>query len=257
MKDFHEIAKENANLLDSEIRNLENSHWDWGKRIYKDFWNHVKEINVLFKNTKPLLIEDREKLWNKFGNICNEVRIRQNNESLDRKVESNLHFEDIMSLIISSRVNTLFGFDTPDIEEMKRLGNLLKEAGVKLSENKNKMLATHKQECFNEIKEIRREHDAWWEELKRYKQHRKDDFNNKVRDNLDKNHEKHRNATNTLEKLKDHRYQLQNEIDSAWTDNFKDRAYGWLSETEDKICDIEQYIEKLEDWISEDEAKLR
>jgi hypothetical protein len=33
MKDNHDIAKENANLLDSEIRSLENSHWSWGERI--------------------------------------------------------------------------------------------------------------------------------------------------------------------------------------------------------------------------------
>jgi hypothetical protein len=196
-------------------------------------------------------------LWNRFGNICNEVRIRQSSESLDRKVESKSHYEDIISLINSSKVNTFFGFDSPDIEEMKRLGNLLKRAGELLSENKHRMLATHKQECFNEIKEVRKEHDAWWEGLKRNKQHKKDNFNTSVRANLDKNYEKHRKATQTLERLKDHRYKLQNDIDSAWSDSFKDRAYGWLSETEDKICDIERFIVKLEDWISEDEAKLR
>ncbi|MBN1638688.1 MAG: hypothetical protein JW866_06965 [Ignavibacteriales bacterium] len=256
MKDNNNIAKENANLLDNEITSLQNSHWSWGERIYKDFWNHVKEINKLFKSTRPLLKEDREMLWNRLGNICNEARIRQSNESTERKVESKSHYEDIMSLISSSRVNTFFGFDTPDIEEMKRLGNMLKRASKKLSENKHRMLPKHKQECFNEIQEVRKKHDAWWEGLKENRQHKKNDFKLRVRENLDKNYDRHRKATQTLERLKDHRYKLKNDIDSAWSDSFKDRAYGWLAETEGKISDIERFIGKLEEWILEDETKL-
>lgn len=78
-----------------------------------------------------------------------------------------------------------------------------------------------------------------------------------MRKNLDTNYERHRKATQTLERLKDHRDKLQNDIDPAWNDDFRDRAYEWLSETEDKISDIEDFIAKLEDWISEDEDKLR
>lgn len=257
LNDYHNNAKENANYLDSEIRSLENGHWSWGERMYKDFWSHVKEINRIFKNTKPILKEDRERLWSRFTDICNEVKIRQNSEFLERTVKSDSYYGDIMALVNSSHVNTFFGFDTPDIEEMKRLGSLLKRAGEKLSENKNKMLAKHKQECFNEIKAVREEHDAWWQDLKKNKQHKKDDFNTRVRENLDKNYEKHRKATQTLERLRDHKYKLHNDIDSAWSDSFKDRAYDWLSETENKISDVENFIKKLDDWISEDEAKLR
>jgi len=139
---------------------------------------------------------------------------------------------------------------------MKRLGRLLREAGNKLSENKHKMIAEHKQICFNEINEIRNQHDLWWEDLKRNKENKKENYKNNARENLEKNNEKLRKATNALEKLKEHRNKTQNDIDSAWNDNFRDRAYEWLSETEEKISDIEQYIEKIEDWISEDEAKL-
>lgn len=162
-----------------------------------------------------------------------------------------------MSLINNSRVNTFFGFEPPNIEEMKRLGSLLKNAGEKLSENKHNMLVSHKQDCFNEIKKVRNEHDAWWEKLKKNKRYKRDDFNSRIRNNLDKNYEKHRKAKQTLERLKVHREKLQNDIDSAWSMSFKDRAYEWLSDTENRINDIVSFIGKLEEWISEDEAKLR
>lgn len=168
-------SKENAEYLESEISRLEYSHWDTGlrNRIYKDFWNHVKEINELFKNTKPILKEDRERLWNRFSDICNNAKIEQNKEASEKEVISRSCYDDIMDLIDSSRVKTGFLFDEPDIKEMKRLVSLLKKAGEKLSENKYKMIAEHKQECFNEIKDVRSEHDIYWEELKRNKRQKK------------------------------------------------------------------------------------
>jgi len=57
--------------------------------------------------------------------------------------------------------------------------------------------------------------------------------------------------------MRNHADDLRDKISSAWNDDFRDRAYGWLSETEDKIRDIEDSIQRIEDWIREDEEKLR
>ena len=205
-------SKSNADLIEKEIFDLKIGHWSFGERIYKDFWSHVKEINSMFKDMKPLFREDRERLWQHFGEICNEVRLIQTKEFSDREFKSETYFDDIMELIKDSRINTLFGFDMPDIEEMKRLGNLLKRAGDKLSEKKHQMTAKHKQECFQEIKEVRSAHDSWWEDLKGHKQNRREDYSERIKENLNKNIGKHKTATITLEKLKDHREDLQDKI---------------------------------------------
>ncbi|MBK8664218.1 MAG: hypothetical protein IPN18_21440 [Ignavibacteriales bacterium] len=74
MKEYLDKAKNNATNIDTEIRLLENSHWSFGIRIYKDFWSHVKAINEMFKNTKPILKEDRDRLWERFTYIYNDVK---------------------------------------------------------------------------------------------------------------------------------------------------------------------------------------
>ena len=257
MKEYLDKAKNNATNIDTEIRLLENSHWSFGIRIYKDFWSHVKAINEMFKNTKPILKEDRDRFWERFTYICNDVKRQQNNEYIEREIKSKSYYEDIMRLIRSSYVNTFFGFDTIDIEKMHMYGNFLRKASEMLSEHKDKMTAKHKQECFNEIQNVRKNHDAWWKALKIERQQKKEAFISRVRDNLEKNLEKHRKAAQTLEKLRDQRQKLQNDIASAWSDNFRDKVYRWLTENDERMRDVERYIEKLEIWIAEDESKLR
>ena len=49
---------------------------------------------------------------------------------------------------------------------------------------------------------------------------------------------------------------LKDKISSAYNDGWKDKAYGWLSELEDKISNTEDHLRRLEEWIREDEDKL-
>ena len=63
------------------------------------------------------------------------------------------------------------------------------------------------------------------------------DFKRRVQANLDKNYQRHKKATTELCRLTD----LQ---------------APWLQET-GKVNDIKQWISKLEDWIREDERKLK
>ncbi|MBK8664219.1 MAG: hypothetical protein IPN18_21445 [Ignavibacteriales bacterium] len=69
---------------------------------------------------------------------------------------------------------------------MHMYGNFLRKASEMLSEHKDKMTAKHKQECFNEIQNVRKNHDAWWKALKIERQQKKEAFISRVRDNLEK-----------------------------------------------------------------------
>jgi predicted nucleic acid-binding Zn-ribbon protein len=126
-----------------------------------------------------------------------------------------------------------------------------------LSKYKEEMFGEHKQECFQLIGEIREIHDRWWSDLKQHKSKKHSEFQERVRRNIQKNQERHRKATEALERMRSKASELQDKINSAWNDEFRSRAYGWLSETEDKIRDIENSIYQIEEWIREDEQKLR
>jgi len=257
MGGFDEGARANARAIESEIQSLSSGHWDWFKRQYKDFWAHARQISHMFKTLKPLRREDRERLWDKFSTVCEEAKRKQRSEHEDRKFKSEQHRNDIIREAESARPCSLFGFAPPDVQEMKALGRVLRNASSMLSNYKKEMFGEHKQECFERIQEIRHVHDAWWGELKRHRSRRREEFQQRVRANLEKNCERHRKATDALRRMRNHADDLRDKISSAWNDDFRDRAYGWLSETEDKIRDIEDSIQRIEDWIREDEEKLR
>jgi len=257
MARFGEEAKANARAIEAEIQSLASGHWDWFRRQYKDFWAHAGQISQMFKTLKPLGREDRERLWEKFSSICEETKRNQQSEYESRKFKSEQHRNDIIREAESARPCSLFGFDPPDANEMKALGHVLRNASAMLSKYKEEMFGEHKQECFERIREIRRVHDSWWEELKRHRSRRQEEFQRRVRANLERNYERHRKASDALCRLRNHADNLRDKIRTAWNDDFRDRAYGWLSETEDKIRDIEESLRRIEGWIREDEEKLR
>ncbi|MFH1652543.1 MAG: hypothetical protein ABIE74_00645 [Pseudomonadota bacterium] len=257
MADYDEIARVNAKAVESAIQSLAAGHWDMFKRQYKEFWAHARQVSDMFKTLKPLCHEDRERLWEKFSSVCEEVKRKQHSDYDTRKFKSEQHRNDIIREAESARPCSLFGLDPPDVEEMKVLSRVLRNAGSILSKYKEEIFGEHKQECFERIQEIRRIHDAWWEELKRHRSKRQEEFQLRARVNLEKNHERHRKATDALRRVRNHADDLRDKISSAWNDDFRDRASIWLSEAEDKIRDIEESIQRIEDWIREDEEKLR
>lgn len=240
-----EELKKNAKKIAWEVEMLSSGHWDMFQRKYREFWEHAKQISQMFKTMK-LFRGDRERLWDKFSNICDGIKRKQRSEHENRKFKSENHRNTIISEIERARPCSFFGLDPPDVEEMKALGQVLRGASQMLSKYKSEMYGEHKQECFERIQEIRKVHDAWWESLKQHKSKRHEDFQAMVRANLERNYERHRKATVALESCRKHADELRDKIACAWNDDLKDKAYEWLSETEDKIRDIEQSIEGIE-----------
>lgn len=254
---YENQTAQNALTIEKEIDSLSNGHWDMFKKDYRSFWEHAKKISQLFKTVKPIKKEDREELWTKFSSACDEAKRKQQSEHQDRFAKSKNLRDDILYDISSAEVQSLFGFDPPDVKEMERLSQILKRAGQRLSEKKEDIIGEHKQDCFNRIQDVRRSHDIWWEELKRHRDKKQENFQSRVKQNLENNYERHRKATDALRACERNADELRDKISSAYNDGWASDARGWLSELEDKILDIERSIEKIEGWIQEDEEKLR
>jgi hypothetical protein len=142
------------------------------------------------------------------------------------------------------------------VDELKALGANLKQAGERLHNHKDEMFGEHKQECFKAIQDMREVHQAWWDSSKQQRAQNHEDWIARRRANLEKLYSMHQKATGALAKARAHADELREQIASAWNDDFRERAEGWLAEEEDRIRDIESSVERIEEWIREQEDKL-
>ncbi len=101
MDNYKEKASENASQIKGEIERLRYNHRDPNspefdtRYFYKDFWSHAKEITELFKTLKPIIKDDRERLWSEYRNLCDKVSSKQNTE----RNESSRNRSSLESLI--------------------------------------------------------------------------------------------------------------------------------------------------------------
>jgi hypothetical protein len=220
------------------------------------FWEHVRRINAMFKNVK-LPQEERENLWNKLSLHCSQMKAVQQSRREGILAKSTFWFDSIRHDILLSKPNDLFGFDPPDIEEMKALSNKLREAGQELSNHKDEITFQHKQELFQLIQEVRKIQDTWWDDLKKQRDQKQKDFRERIKANLEKNKERLRRQCDALERHETALNNLQEKIDNASEGNWLDRALSeYKPDLETKIDDIKESIKRIEGWIEEDEAKL-
>ena len=54
-----------------------------------------------------------------------------------------------------------------------------------------------------------------------------------------------------------HLSELEDKRSSAWSDDFRDRVDGWISEEESRIADIESKMDQIRTWIAEARAKFQ
>ena len=88
--EWFDQTRANAHRIEQEIDSLASGHWHMLQRDYPAFWRHAKEISSLFKELKPILHNDHERLWKQFRSVCNETRERQDHEDEVRLGQSEL-----------------------------------------------------------------------------------------------------------------------------------------------------------------------
>lgn len=129
MKDsnkFIEEAKQNAQTISSELRELSSIEVTSSESFacYRDKSQRVIE---LFKNLKPLLKEDRENLWNKYQQISNNHRQKQEERKKNRIYASTRKKEVVISTIRDART-----YADGDFNSLRRAEDLLKTANEQM-----------------------------------------------------------------------------------------------------------------------------
>lgn len=93
MDDAYHGQAQDASAINQEIDNLENLY---SSRQFKEFWILSRRIMDLFKTVKPLLHEDRERLWSRYSAICADAKqqrerhqeeLRTNASTIEHEVE--------------------------------------------------------------------------------------------------------------------------------------------------------------------------
>jgi hypothetical protein len=275
----HEDLDRKINRLDSLVSEAQGFSF-FAFQKWDETFELIKEIQEDFKKKirYPTKAE-RDAAWQRFFNLREEAYQTKRKLAEDKSKD---HFNEINRLLgdadYSGFVETIMNITTMGLlqttpDDMKWKGKKLREAGQLFKSVKHEMTREHKAEIHERIVSIRESHDAYWERYREYREERakiheekrraweegkarREAAKERIRANIEKNEEKLSKARDALRRHQQRCDDLRDQIASAWSDSFRDRAEGWLDEAEEKVTDIEQHIERLESWISEDEAKL-
>ncbi|MBS1793150.1 MAG: hypothetical protein JSS81_04815 [Acidobacteria bacterium] len=278
-KTTHEDLDGKINRLESTVNS--SSHWfGYDSFKIKDAIELCKEIQEDFKkNIRYPSKSQRDEAWQKFFDLREDVyRIKREaaeHQSEKHYREIDHHLNDAYFYNWEDEIGDVLtlGLMQTKKETMVWKGKQLREAGRLLKEHKHEMIAKHKNEIHERIISTREEHDKFWLRYREYQEEKQELYEKKkkaweegqirreqakerIQANIDKNRVSLRKAEDALERQKQRRSDLEDQISSAWSDSFRERAEGWLDECNYKISDIEDSISRLESWIQEGEDKL-
>lgn len=253
-------AHANAEILDRKIKKLVILAGPIRENLpvitrYQDFWNQAKEITALFKELKPLQKSDRDLLWNRFNDLCFEVKEHQKTGYGAMESLSTGHRDEILQL--AEQASLPHGAQVTDINDLVTRGKVLKNAGDMLGKFKGEMIANHKKACFDTIQRIRKTHDTAWGRVGAGKPKPRAETVIRARMNLETNYERLRKARGALENFRIGRDHIRTFLTTSRDPAKTASATTQLAETEARITDILAGIRKLETWIAEDERILK
>lgn len=241
--------------LDNEINAFEELANHAHGRLWLDVWRKASEIQDAFRSVRYPTREEREAAWERFCDVRDQANQIAQHERNDRKARSSVWKQNILQLAEGARPVDMPFFPTSR-DEMIAMGQQLKEAGQSLSRNKGEMIAEHKSECFERIKEIREIHNAWWDDYKSHMSEKHERWQDALRRNIEKNQKRYRKLAGVLEYKRNRAVELRTKIDNAWNPDWASGAQERLAEIEEDVDDIERKLQDIESWIEEDEDKL-
>jgi hypothetical protein len=259
--------------LESSIPNV-NEGFSWGFDVERHDWRPVwalcREIQETFKGYRDFdTKEQRQEAWQRF----NELRQRASRLADIEKEKFASQSERLKTEIVDEARATYWSKSADffigavlghtDVEEMQDLQRRLNDAGRKLSENKARMTREDKEMCFQAISDSRKSHDSFWEKYREIKQHRHEEFQRKrsewissVQANISKNQDKLSSARDALSRTRQRIDELQDKLSETNSSKWEGIYSEWIAEARAKEASIEESIERLQSWISEDEDKL-
>ncbi len=123
-------SRENAERLEREIEALSAGHQEGGRRQFRAFFEHERQLHALFKDLKPLHAADRHRLWGVFKQIGAEARRQQQEEWESRRYQSIEARETIEEKIRTAESLTQ---GAPGVSEYRKADSLLNEVRALLA----------------------------------------------------------------------------------------------------------------------------
>ncbi len=272
---------ERLDKLESDIENAKDGQLSW-----QEVWGSIKELGILFKETRFTSKVDRETAQKNFNNLVNAVKelqeqVKQEKEerarvSAERKDEilecaesgkppfmSNDEVLSILTLGISEMISNFVQAGEELDEKKEQLqywSEKVREAWELFKDHKEELLGRDKQEIFNKLREMQEELDQAWEEWKSSKQQyhdaKREAWEERVRENIEKLETRLEKLNEVLAHKEEHLTELEQKRDDAWNDDFRERVEGWIEEEERAIEEIKEKIDQIERWLEEERDKL-
>ncbi|OQP67850.1 hypothetical protein [Niastella populi] len=246
---------------------------------WKDVFDLISEIKEGFKEVRYQTITEKNSAWQNFYAL-REKAYRKRQEDFENK--SKEHFRKIWHMLDGLEYSRLEDFiiSTLSFQELKITKETMRERGKELNEAaqyfssvKGEMTKEHKAEIHERIIKIRINHDEFWKETKDREQElaqvRKEkqeaweekrekslQIKERIKNNLNNNRDKLAKAEEALQRFESTKMKLEEKVESAYTERYREQHQEWLEEIEQKIRSVKDQIENLERWIQEDEQKL-
>lgn len=280
MSIFGDPLTRRIDQLETSIPNVDEG-FSWGFAIERHDWRPIwalcQEIQTTFKGYKGFETKQQhQEAWDRFSELRKRASRLADIENEKFAAQSTQLKETILSearatywsMSADFFVGSVLGHTTTD--EMKDLQHRLNNAGKQLADNKRLMTRADKEECFEAIKISRESHDRFWEKYKALSQERREasqrkreEFERKrsewvdhVQSNIRRNREKLEKANAALEHTRDRIRDLEDKLSETTSPKWEGLYSEWLDEARSKERDIENSIERIAEWISEDERKL-
>ncbi|MFP3975463.1 MAG: hypothetical protein ACLFVK_04480 [Dehalococcoidia bacterium] len=121
-----EREKSNVETLESKLENLSSNHGGPGGFQYQEFWAEANELAELFDSLTPLPQQDKDRLWDQYLRICDEVKKREAKQLEARKSQSTQKRQLIEQKIAEAASVAESAPD--DIQTLSQAQSYLKEA---------------------------------------------------------------------------------------------------------------------------------
>jgi len=287
ISDYREVNR-NISKLELMVPGI----FDFGKPDWKAIWNQIRVTGQSFKGSRFPSKEEHESAWDKFQNLINEVKAKQAESQKDweRKKDESARLRemilsqarsarpydsglsDVILTIVTGGVNLLLDAIMGPFDEEKRMlqscGEQLQKGWSMLRDNKERMLGKDKGiafEALNKTKELldrrwgvyKAQRQRAWDEYQRERASKRRDWEQRIESNIRSLEERREKLNNVLAHKERHLDDLYDKLREAWSDDFRSRVSGWISEEESSIADIKAKISNIEDWIYKNKDKLR
>lgn len=262
--DWKAAQGEAVQQLDNRVEDLRR-RFDgarFGNGSWAEVWAEVRAIGEVFKRVRYPTREAREEAWDAFQLIVQQIKADRDERTYRseriaseiRNTAPNVGDGGIAGGIAELMTHMLTGGGLASGEEdLKYQSDKLREAWALFRDHKDDLLPKDRSEVRAELKKTEETLNDAWADLKARKQSA---WRERTETNLAKNRDKLAELVEKEARMRERETELEEKISSAWNDDFRERAEGWLSELREKLSSLREHIARVEGWIEEDEDKL-